>query len=387
MHLVLSPRDQTDVLAEDAFKIPGFITIHIVHHGSVGLHHGEAMVVATEGQGQLLTLPVVVKELFVLVTNMVDHFFILLRAIRQDFEPLGCHDGAGHQLGACLFLQSVLLVTEEELPLVEAEAQIGLLMLLSIGHEVEPVFDNFSHFHPLSPPVEHFGFQVVVCAIPALPPANGLGEELVGFHDGVVGHVLDLVLSEAFTLHQILQVSDVELGVEDLLSDWSDLINLNHCRLEVSPIFPPVEGFSRPARDHVTEHGFLLSHCGFVSVDLASQVHIVLVKFADIQSMKRVSQVPRRNALFTPVRVVFRRDVVLDHLEGALQAVVIEFVGHGRESMAQGLVPVSPEHHLSEATSLVNHCTPFVELLDLAAREASHLGSAPPFLDRPHYSV
>ena len=59
----------------------------------------------------------------------------------------------------------VLLVTEEELPLVEAVGEIGLLMLLSVRHEVKPVLDDPAEVHEAPPPVKALRFQVVICAL------------------------------------------------------------------------------------------------------------------------------------------------------------------------------------------------------------------------------
>ena len=91
-----------------------------------------------------------------------------------------------------------MLVGEVELPLVEAVAQVCLVMLLAISQKVKPMLEDFSHFDELTPSVEHFRLQVVVSAIVVLPASDGLGQQLVAIVDSSVGNFLDLVRGKPF---------------------------------------------------------------------------------------------------------------------------------------------------------------------------------------------
>lgn len=158
--------------------MPRFVCCGVDHELFEGLHHSELLIISTQGKSQLLAFPVVIEQLFVLVAYMIDHFFILLRAVGKDLQSLGRRHCPSHKLRPCPLLQSVLLITEEELPFVEAVREICLLMLLSIGHEVEPVPNDPAHGYEASPPVKALRLQVIVGAIPALPSTNRLCKKL-----------------------------------------------------------------------------------------------------------------------------------------------------------------------------------------------------------------
>ena len=130
------------------------------------------MVVTTQGQGEPLRLAIVVEQLLVLVTQMINHILVGLCAVGKLLESLGGAHGPGHELGAGALLKHVLLVTEVMFPLVEAVAEVGLLMLLTICEEVKPVADNLAHLNVLPPSVEHLGLQIVICAVPMLPSSD-----------------------------------------------------------------------------------------------------------------------------------------------------------------------------------------------------------------------
>lgn len=68
------------------------------------------MIVSADSQGQPLRLPIIREQLLVLVTQVVDHVLVLLGAVSEGVEALGCHHSALHQLLVGVLLQAVLLV-------------------------------------------------------------------------------------------------------------------------------------------------------------------------------------------------------------------------------------------------------------------------------------
>ena len=144
---------------------------------------------------------------------MRNQVLILLIALSEHLEALGCKHSALHELRLSLLLQVVLLVGKVVLPLIEAVAHVGLLVLLAIGQEVEPVFHNLAHLDPAAPPVEHLRLQVVVRAV-AMPPAgHRFAEQLKASLISVLGYVLYLVVCEAFVSHELAQILAVHLHV------------------------------------------------------------------------------------------------------------------------------------------------------------------------------
>ena len=101
------------------------------------------------------------------------------------------------ELSVCVLLQVVLLVGKEVFPLKETVAKIGLLVLLSIGEELEPVFDNLAHLDPLAPPIKHFWLQIIVCAVAVLPAGYGTCDQLEAILFSQMRSILDLIFSEA----------------------------------------------------------------------------------------------------------------------------------------------------------------------------------------------
>ena len=158
---------------------------------------------------------------------MIDHFFILLSTVSEYLKPLGSCHGSIQQLSSCSLLQCVLLVTEEELPFVEAIRKIGLLMLLSVSDEVKPVLDDPAECYEAPPPVKALRLQVVICAIVAFPSANCFRKELTRFYGGIVDNIFDLMLSESLFLHEVLQIGIVELLIKNILGNWPDLVDFN----------------------------------------------------------------------------------------------------------------------------------------------------------------
>ena len=140
----------------------------------------------------------------------MDHVLVLLRDIGEHLEALGSLYGSVLQHGASQLLQRVLLVRKVELPLVEGVTEVSPLVLLPVCHEVEPVLDDLAHLEPAAPPVEHLGLQVVVCPVPALPPTDGLREQLLGLHIRLVGDLLDFVVFKAFRGQEVPQIRHSE---------------------------------------------------------------------------------------------------------------------------------------------------------------------------------
>jgi len=121
-----------------------------------------------------LTLAIVVEQLLVLVADVGDHILVLLSAISEDLQSFGCLHSAGHKLRPGPLLQNVLLVTEMELPFVEAVTEVGLLVLLAISDELEPVADDFPELDESNPSIKHLRLEVVIGTVPVLPAANRL---------------------------------------------------------------------------------------------------------------------------------------------------------------------------------------------------------------------
>lgn len=92
-----------------------------------------------------------------------------------------------------------------------------------------------------------------------------------------MGHVFDLVLCESFTFHQFAQVGNIELRVKDLLSHWSDLINFYDSLGEVSLLLPLIESVTGSSRNDMTKHGSFLLISIPISMNLSSEMHIVLM--------------------------------------------------------------------------------------------------------------
>ena len=61
-----------------------------------------------------------------------------------------------------------------ELPFVEAVTEVGLLVLLAISDELEPVADDFPELDESDPSIKHLRLEVVIGTVPVLPAANRL---------------------------------------------------------------------------------------------------------------------------------------------------------------------------------------------------------------------
>ena len=172
--LILGGGDHVDVPLQDALQVAFLIICSRLHHTFEALHHALPMIVAAESKCQLLTLAIVVEQLLVLVADVGDHILVLLSAISEDLQSFGCLHGAGHELRPGPLLQNVLLVTEMELPFVEAVTEVGLLVLLAISDELEPVADDFPELDESDPSIKHLRLEVVIGTVPVLPAANRL---------------------------------------------------------------------------------------------------------------------------------------------------------------------------------------------------------------------
>lgn len=102
--------------------MPAFFGIGAFHHAFERPHHSHSVIISPDSQGQLLRLPVIGEQFFVLVTQVVDHVLILLGAVSEGVETLGSHDRAFHQRLVVVLLQAVFFVGEVVLPLEEAIA-------------------------------------------------------------------------------------------------------------------------------------------------------------------------------------------------------------------------------------------------------------------------
>ena len=92
LDFVLRERYDVDIAGKCTAKVSALFSIAVIHHASQSLHHAESVIVSPEGQSQFLRLAIVAEQLLVLVTEVVDHVFVLQRALRQLFEPLGSLD-------------------------------------------------------------------------------------------------------------------------------------------------------------------------------------------------------------------------------------------------------------------------------------------------------
>ena len=89
LDFVLRERYDVDVAGKCTAKVSALFSIAVIHHAGQSLHHAESVIVSPEGQSQFLRLAIVAEQLLVLVTEVVDHVFVLQCALRQLFEPLG----------------------------------------------------------------------------------------------------------------------------------------------------------------------------------------------------------------------------------------------------------------------------------------------------------
>ena len=79
--LIFSGGNHVDVPLEDSLKLPLFLGLCSVLEASDALHQAKLVVVAAQRQGQPLRFAIIREELFVLVTEMVDHVLVLLGAV------------------------------------------------------------------------------------------------------------------------------------------------------------------------------------------------------------------------------------------------------------------------------------------------------------------
>ena len=203
---------------------------------------------------------------------MIDHVLVLQRALRQHLEPFSSLDSARHQLRPRALLQQVLLIRIEELPSIERMTQIGLPMLLPIGQEVKPMTHYFAHLHETPPSVEHLRLKVVICAVPVPEASDAPGEKLVTFLGGALGDIFDLVVGETFVGHEFAQIVHLELFFKDLLSDRSNLIDVDHGLRVERLLLPFIEIVSHLHRYEMSEHDLLLFLDDFVPMYLPAQV-------------------------------------------------------------------------------------------------------------------
>ena len=267
------------------------------------------------------------------------------------------------------------------LPFVEAEAQVSLLVLLSISEEVKPVFHDFAEGNETSPPVEHLGLEVVIGSIPALPAANRFGKEIVSLVLGVVRNVIHLDWCETFILHEILEVGDIHTLVKHLPYDRSHFVNLEHCLSELGLFLPHVESIADLCRDEVTKHYLFLLHYNLVTMSLSSHMRVVLEQLPSVDLGKATCQVTCRNIPLVLANVGLAADIVPNHLEGTLLVPVVELCGGVGETQDQSLVPVMLQHELSEDGTLVDKLTLLVELEEGSSSSNRCIFSCTPFLD------
>ena len=236
-------------------------------------------------------LAIVVEQLLVLVTEVVDHVFILQCAFCQRFQSLCCLDSSRQKLRSRALLKQVLLIRVEELPFVKGVTHVSLPMLLSVRHEFEPVTDDLSELDKTSPPVKHFRLQVVICAIPVLHASNAAGEELIALLLGALSHVFNLVIGESFVCHEFAQIVHLELLFEDLLSYRSNLVYIDHCLLVCGLFLPLIEAISNLCRDEVSKHDLLLFLNDFIAMDLPSHMRVVLQEFSLVNFAQSIADV------------------------------------------------------------------------------------------------
>ena len=268
LYFVLSKRDHVNVSGQATFQIVLSLPIAIIHQACQALHHTQSMVVPAQRQSQLLRLSVVVEQLLVLVTKVINHVLVLQRALSEHLEPFGRLHCARQELPPRALLQQVLLVRVKELPAGKGMAQVRLPMLLPIRQEVQPMTHYFPHLHETPPPVEHFRLEVVVRAVPVPEASDAPGEKLVAFLCGAMGDVIDLEAGEALVCHQFAQIVHLELLFEDLLGDRSNLIHVDH-GLGVEGLFLPfIEIVSHLHRYEMSKHDLLLFLNDFIPMDL-----------------------------------------------------------------------------------------------------------------------
>lgn len=259
---------------------------------------------------------------------MVYHVLVLLGGVGEGVETFGGEDSSALQLCKRHPLQVLVFVSEEVLPLEEGMAHVSLLVLLAIGDKVEPVVDNFAELDKSAPSVEHPWLQVIVCAVPVLPPTDRFGEQVETPVGRVVSKLLSLHSRETFVFHERLQVGDVHLLVKYLLNDGSDFVHFDHCLCELCLGLPSIESIADLSRDEVAEHNLLFLRDNLVSVDLPAQVRVVLQQLASVDLCQASREVSRCHILVVLTDVALAADKVLNHLEGTLQAFVVVLPSH-----------------------------------------------------------
>ena len=131
-----------------------------------------------------------------------------------------------------------------------------------------------------SPPIKHLRLQVFVCTIPVLDSGDTLGEKLVASFLCIYSNSIDLIVSESFICHQLAQVVYLELIFEDLLSDRSNLININRSLGICGLFLPSIESVAHISRYEMSKHGLLLPLNNMIAKNLPSQVTVMLQKKA-----------------------------------------------------------------------------------------------------------
>ena len=122
--------------------------------------------------------------------------------------------------------------------------EISLLVLLSIGHVLQPVLHDLAELDELAPSVKHLWLQVVISAIPVLHTSDRSGDQLEALLVSPCRHVVNLMGRETFVSHQVLQVVYIETMVQNFFDNWSNLIDFNDSVAIVRLLLPPFEGVS-----------------------------------------------------------------------------------------------------------------------------------------------
>ena len=85
----------------------------------------------------------------------------------------------------------------------------------------------------------------------------------------------------------------LKLLVQDLFSYRSNLIDLDHGLSKSSLFLPFIETVSHLGRYEVPKHDFLLFLYNFISVDLPSQMAVILQKLAPVDFYQDISYASR----------------------------------------------------------------------------------------------
>ena len=140
----------------------------------------------------------------------------------------------------------------------------------------------------------------------------------------LVGHIFNLIVSETFLRHEVLQIGHSHLLIKHFLHHGSNLIDFDDGACKVSLSLPNVECIANLSRDEVAKHGLLLSLHAPVAENLTTQMRVILQKFTQVDLAEHTLEVLGREFFFVTVAIFLGLTVVLNHLESGDEVSIVE---------------------------------------------------------------